>query len=177
MLININDFETLSVKLTFKGGVFRNLKGISFMLKDSEYAVIIIDESLNKQKGEFELVIVNGESVKLIKKDKLGLEFDILENEKKWLHVTINKAILNYSPYKSYKSAHSEIKFKETGYGYMFYKDDKFIGIIRSESKLFSLQPNYFIDAIDKVLLNFLVAMCTVEILQKYFFKISSLGE
>ncbi len=176
MFININDFETLSAKLAFKGAAFRNLKSISFLLKDSEYAVIIIDESENKQTGEFELTIVKGESVKLVKKDKLGLEFDIWENDKKWEYVT-NKAFLNYSPFKSYKSEHSEIKYRETGYGYMFYKDDNFIGRIRSESKLFSLHPNYFVDVIDIASLNFLVAICTVEILQKHFFKLSSLGE
>lgn len=176
MTVNVNDFETLSVKLSFKGGVFKNLISISFLFKDVEYARLKIDESDKKQSEEFELNIIKGGTVKLIKKDKLGLEFDIWCNNKKWEYMT-NKAFLNYSPFKSYKSEYSEIKYIENGYGYMFYKDNNFIGRIRSESKLFSLRPNYFVDVIDIDSLSFLLAICTVEILQKHIFKPSSLGE
>ena len=175
MIIDINDFETITTELLFEGKLFKSLSGIVYKFQEVEYSTLTVSKT-NTYIERFEIHNIDGSINCLIKVDNSGKIFDLVVNKVLWKS-KINEGLINYAPYNTFISEKGEFKIKETGYGSMFYLNNVFVGRIRRETNLLTRQDKLFIDFITKEAVDFLIAVCSVEIIQNRFLKLSSLGE
>jgi len=173
--ISINDFQTIQIELDFKGIILKHLEGIKFNYNSQEFGIITINRDL-KSLGEYHLRTADSNILRLVARNKSGIEFDIWDNNEKYEYISSNR-LINIKQINTFKSDAHEIKYQYNGYGIMIYKDDIFIGRIKIDDKLFSAHLNYSIHLIDFNSVNILMSLCAIEILQRYIYRLHEIGE
>jgi hypothetical protein len=174
-LISINDFQTIQIELVFKGRIFKALEGIKFNFDTKEIGIITINRD-DKRFGEYHLRTADSSTLRIVAKYKSGIEFDIWDNNEKYEYIRSNR-IINIKQIYTFKSNAHEIKYQYNGYGIMIYKDDIFVGRIKIDNKLLSAHLNYSIQIIEFNSVNFLMSLCSIEILQRYIYRLHETGE
>jgi hypothetical protein len=160
--------------MIFNRKIFSRLCGINYHFNDKEYATINIAKN-QKNSGIYFIEITEEKAIKLNARNKTGFEFDIWINDEKYEYIK-PKRLISVNPAKLYKSDKNEIKYQYNGYGIMVYKNEDFVGRINPNYNFFTGRAKYAIDFIDFNSVDFLVSLCTIEILQNYIYKVHETG-
>lgn len=174
-MINKKDLQTIKTELIFNGLLFKQLIGIKFLFNNEEIAKLEVVKN-SKSTRLFNITTIKNELIKLEGTDKYGITFNIHDVNKEWTYHNPTK-ILSFTQNNSYKSDNQEITFKYNGFGLMFRDQNKFIGRIQTtQTNIFS-KPSYDIDFIDFKVINFLMANCGIEIIQRYIYRLYETGD
>lgn len=173
--ISINDFQTIQIELVLRGRIFKDLAGIKFNYNAEEFGMATISRG-QKSFGEYHLRTAGNDILRLVARTELGIEFDIWDNNEKYEYINSN-SFLTFNRTHSFRSVTLEMKYQYNGYGVMIYKDNIFVGRIKKDNKFFSNQLDYSIHFIDFDSVNFLMSLCTIEILQRYIYRLHETGE
>ncbi|TAD86692.1 MAG: hypothetical protein EAY75_07510 [Bacteroidetes bacterium] len=127
-----------------------------------------------KCSGEFYLNSSDG-VMKLVARDRSGFVFDMWYKDEKYAYVD-SRSIISFNRTNTFLGETHSIQYQHNGYGIMVYSDGDFVGRIKKHAKWLFTRVQYSIHFIDYSAVSFLMALCTIELMQYHVYKTHESG-